>query len=402
MSKNIERVFDQHGKLDKLIFNGNFRYLVGGPIWNKDQPGVRAYFRKYIGVKGEGDFTLITSHPLQILDQYEIVHSHGPFRDWHDAVHFPGYQQFCTVRYPVGILNSACHSINALASEYIQLDRPDIDVERCRQNLAYYKLTDERFFRALMGPLHRGLVDLKEHYDRFYCVRWEDVITEPKATILGIVKAFDLPVSEAYCEKLWQGISYRNLTGAHKHNYRVGKAYVGDEREAIVNEHIEIMRAEGFDELSEFFGYGPLTYLDESEYTLFQRTVSECLKRGEVFDPLDDRVLFDLAFNKSNVDFEGFGFRMHEWRSHTRIERSNIADSRLELAVSEISEQTVGLISELFEKLMMSLEAPVPSLNGFNLMAMSMSESFPDVDVEQALAQMQIILREGPRQQLAS
>ena len=52
----------RHGLEDDIIFNDNFRFMVGGPIWNWDVQGQRAYFRKYIGAGKLGDFTLLTSH----------------------------------------------------------------------------------------------------------------------------------------------------------------------------------------------------------------------------------------------------------------------------------------------------------------------------------------------------
>ena len=49
------------------------------------------FFAEYIGVKNKGDFTLITSHPIKVLDQYEIVHSHGPFSSWIDVPEFKNF-----------------------------------------------------------------------------------------------------------------------------------------------------------------------------------------------------------------------------------------------------------------------------------------------------------------------
>ena len=105
------------------------------------------------GIKNLGDFTLITSHPLELLDQYDIVHSHGPFSNWIDQEPFNNYQRISSVRNPFGIINSAAHSINSLASEYIQRELSDKDAEQLRVNLAYNKLSDLKFFKALLKPL---------------------------------------------------------------------------------------------------------------------------------------------------------------------------------------------------------------------------------------------------------
>lgn len=385
MSRSVDRAFAEHGKADLILFNDNFRMLVGGPIWNHDEPGVRAYFRKYIGVRGEGDFTLLTSHPIEVLDQYEIVHSHGPFSDWIDTPPFGDYLRFASVRNPVGIINSACHSINALASEYIQVVRPEMDVEHARQELATYKLTDVKFFNALLGPLKRGLTNQVDLAPRYNTVRWEDLIVSPRETIEGMIRTAGLRVSSHAARGIWKRIAYRNLTGAHKHNYRVGKAYVGDEREAVVNEHIDLMKEQGFDEIARFFGYGSLQYIDPKDYTPFQKRVSAAIARGEVLDPLEDRVLFDLAFNKSNVDFRAFDFRTYDWKGNTRLERSNIDDPALELAVWEAAESVVGVINELLGSLIDVLHGR-GGFSDFESAARSVASAFPDVDVPGSIA----------------
>ena len=49
-----------------LIFNGEFHKLIGGPKWVSEQFPQRACFRKYFGVRGRGDFLLVTSHPREV------------------------------------------------------------------------------------------------------------------------------------------------------------------------------------------------------------------------------------------------------------------------------------------------------------------------------------------------
>jgi hypothetical protein len=384
ISTSILHAFMRHGLDDEIIFNDNFRNMAGGPIWNNDEKGQRAYFRKYIGAGHLGDFTLLTSHPLGVLDQYQIVHSHGPFTDWLSLPHFEGYERLASIRNPTGIINSACHSLNALASEYIQKFEPDLDVEKARIELAHYKLTDIKFFDALLRPLKKGLEELRAVHDQYEIVAWEDMVTAPKETILKLTRDLDLPVTEDQCNEIWESIGFRNLTGAHKHNYRVGKAYVGDERESLTNEHIDIMKDMGFDELSEFFGYGKLEHFPTSDYTDFQKKVHTCLDKGEVYDPMEDRTLFNLAFNKSNIDFSGFGFRTYDWREHTRIERSNIEDPALEIEVSDAAERSVGAVSALFQELENAFQG-TGSIEAFVSQARNMAFEFPYVDADAAL-----------------
>ena len=351
ISTDIIKIFQQHGLEAQMLYNKNFRHCVGGPRWNDDLLGRKAYFRKYIGIKDQGDFTLIISHPLTIFKADTIIHSHGPFKDWVDVEPFKQKQLMASIRNPAGIINSASHSLNALTSEYIQKWVPDLDVEKTRIELAGYKLTDMSFFNALLQPLKRGFLDLLKVKENFYIVPWEDMITRPEATIFKITQDFSLPISRNLCENIWRSIAFRNLTGDHKHNYRVGKAYVGDENESLTNHHIELMKSEGFDELMTEFGYPQLAYFDESNYTNFQKLVDECIVRGEIHDGCEDRFLFDLAFNKSNIDFSIFGFRQYDWRTHTRVERSNIADPTLELAVWDAAEAIVGEFNFLHETL---------------------------------------------------
>jgi len=388
VSNSILKVFDDYNLTDSIYYNDNFRNMLGGPIWNNDELGTKAYFRKYIGAGSLGDFTLITSHPLEVLDSYEVVHSHGPFNDWIDNKIFRDYSKFASIRNPVATLNSACHSINALASEYIQKNMPLSNIETIRRDLAYYKLTDLNFFDSLLSPMIRSYQDLIECYDDYYVVPWEEIITTPVETIRKIANDFSLPVKESDCNAIWQSIGFRNLTGAHKHNYRVGKAYIGDELESITNEHIEIMKSRGVDKICKFFGYSELSYMDESKYTNFQRKCSAVLKKGEVLDPTEDRTLFNYAFNKSNIDFENFDFRMHNWKKHSRIERSTIDSSSLELSVSNVVEDKLEVINELLTLLITSEQTDKKIPDVFIEKILKQSAHFPDINIHTALSRM--------------
>lgn len=391
LSADIIRVFQETNNLDKLIFNGNFRKLAGGPIWNNDELGNKAYFRKYIGVKGQGDFTLLTSHPIKLLDQYEIVHSHGPFNSWLSEPTFKNYDKFASIRNPAGIINSACHSINALASEYMQL--MDIrDQETVRINLASYKLTDIKFFDALLQPLKRGLLDQIDTFDSFYNVYWEEMVTDPQLTIKKVAIENGIKISDEQINNIWEQIGFRNLTGDHKHNYRPGKAYVGDERESLINEHIEIMKSNGFDDICKFFGYSELKYFNENDYTVFQQKTSKALKENKILDPTRDRHLFDLAFNKSNLDFTQFDFRTYEWGKVSRLERSNLVDDKLELAVFKSAEQSILIINELLQDLLDFLEAK-SDFERFKNKAKTLNTQFDMIDCEQALLDIELLVQ---------
>jgi len=350
-----ERLYSRAKRLgiyDKLLFNENFANLAGGPIWNNDELGQKAYFRKYIGINGLGDFTLLTSHPIEILDQYEIVHSHGPFSSWLEQTPYADYTRFASYRNPAGVVNSACHSINALASEYLQRTKMVETDAEIRTKLATYKLSDEKFFRALLNPLMRGYRDQIENWDSFIQVEWEKLVTSPREEIAKIANSADIVLTDEQLEMIWSAIGFRNLTGAHKHNYR--KGFVGDEYNTLTNEHIEIMTELGFDEIFEKLGYEKLSF-KMSEYNEFQKSISNALEKGQPIDPLEDRILFDLAFNKSNIDFEGFNFRQYDWKRHSKLERSNIEDEFFELKLWEEAEDTLSLINLMLNQLIQIL-----------------------------------------------
>lgn len=381
-------VFERFGVADRVIYNPNFRSMVGGPIWNDDKLGRRAYFRKYIGLVGIGDLTLITSHPLAILDQYEVVHSHGPFRNWIDPTLFPNSVRYAPIRTPLGIINSACHSINAVTSEYLQRVRTDLNEEKVRLDLATYKLTDLKFFQALLDPLKRSLTDMAETQEHFRIVKWEDIITDGGRMVQALAHDAGAPLGPGEAAQIWQILKNRNLTAAHRHNYRRGKAFVGDEFETVTNRHIEILKSQGFDEFYTAFGYPPLTYMDERRYTPFQAKVARCLDRGEVLDPTEDRDLFNFAFQKSNIDFTNFDFRQHEWRTHVRLERSNLTQPEIEDALAVAADEAVGRVNAVLEALLADLDGGDPELTQTQRAAADHSEAFAYFDMEDTLSRL--------------
>lgn len=74
ISEQIVAIFAREGLSDDLVYNGNFRALLGGPRWALD--GKRACYRKYIGARGHGDLMLIIAHPLALFECDDIIHSH--------------------------------------------------------------------------------------------------------------------------------------------------------------------------------------------------------------------------------------------------------------------------------------------------------------------------------------
>ena len=111
----ILKILRKHYSEKEIIFNKNFQSLLGGPNWIENRNNKKVVcIRKYIGIKNLGDLTLIITLPIKILDAHSIPHSHGP-KFWTNYNY-----KFASIRASTGTINSACHSINAIASEYIQ------------------------------------------------------------------------------------------------------------------------------------------------------------------------------------------------------------------------------------------------------------------------------------------
>lgn len=353
VSTSIIRAFEAEGITDDLIYNGNFRKLIGGPKWLSKQREGDACFRKYIGVRGKGDFTLITSHPREVLDCDEIVHSHSDPAFWLEHPGYADYCKFASIRNPIGIINSSVFSINALASEYIQrFVPPRDDNDELRQRLALYKFTNLDFFEGLVKFYAKYFEQFMAVRESYIVMRWEDLIDRPVPTIVGLGRAADLPVSEDHAAEIWRRLDHVNLTGNHKHNYRRGKGKVGDWKNWITNRHLEIIRSHGFDPHMEALGYGPIANLEEDKYTPFQKRVDEMLRRGRVYDEYPDRDLFEFAFNKSNLDSSKFPFRRYDWKDATQVERSSFNDDALLETVWDAAEAATARLNTVLRTLL--------------------------------------------------
>ena len=346
VSDAVVRAISDEGLADDLVYNRNFRELTGGPKWiDAADPG-RACFRKYIGIRGGGDLSLVTAHPRATLDHDLVVHSHVDPELWLKHPGYVRYRKFASIRNPIGIINSSIFSLNALASEYIQkFLPPQQDHDELRQDQALYKMTDLNFFGGLASHLKRYLETFVKVRECYTVMRWEDLIDHPVPTIQSLGRACGLTVDDEQATGIWQQLDHRNLTGAHKHNYRRGFGIVGNWRQWLTNHHLRLIRDEGLGSLIEALGYDPNETLDEAAYTPFQREISGMIARGRVYDDYPDRDLFTFAFNKSNIDIEKFKFRRYPWRTHTQIERSCFADPGLELRIWDVAEAATELLN---------------------------------------------------------
>lgn len=133
-------------------------------------------------------------------------------------------------------------------------------------------------------------------------------------------------------------------------------AYVGDERHTLTNEHLEFLDGTGVMELAAELGYPRPTYLKEDDYNDFQRRVSKAWRSGVAINDCPDDFLFELAFNKSNLDFQRFGYRQHPWQGFGRVERSSLPSAELELDVLEASVPCLGALGALVDVILESAD----------------------------------------------
>jgi Sulfotransferase domain len=351
ISEQIVAVFAREGLSDDLVFNPNFRALLGGPRWAQD--GKRACYRKYIGARGRGDLMLIVAHPLALFDCDDIIHSHVDPAWWASQTVFPDSALHASVRNPAGIVNSSCFSLNALASEHIQkFMPPDQDNDLIRQEIALYKLSDIKFFEGIVRFYAKAFADFLPVRDKFAVMRWEELILNPVPAIQRVADAAGTPIGASFAAQIWERLDHVNLTGDHRHNYRAGKGIVGDWRNWLTNQHLDILRRSGLEDMARTLGYGAFEPLDERAYTPFQARLHGLIARGEIHKADVDADLFGYAFNKSNIDASQFNFRQHKWRDHTWIERSTYTDVRLEQMISDAAEESAARMNKLFDNVL--------------------------------------------------
>lgn len=350
--------------LDKyLVFNPNFRYLTGGPRWVPPEEPEVACFRKYVGIRGHGDFTLITKHSRELFESAEILHTHSNPAFWVTNPGGDGLAAYASQRNPVGTLYSSCFSLNALASEYLQhFVPPAQDNDELREQLALYKLTDLKFFAGLISPLKKYLEEFVEVRDRYrYVMGWENLLTHPARTIIEIGAAMGVAVDEDLAVDIWKEISWRNLTGWHKHNYRRGHGTVGGWKRYLTNHHLALMRDMGLEQLSLKMGYGLIPDLDPSDYTPYQQRVAAMLGRGEIYRDYPDRWMFEFAFNKSNLDSSAYSFKRYDWRENTQVERSSMDQENIVMPIWDAAEAATGAFNQaLSELLVLPFDMEVP------------------------------------------
>jgi hypothetical protein len=143
-----------------------------------------------------------------------------------------------------------------------------------------------------------------------------------------------------------------NTLEFHKHNYRKGKGIVGDWKNSLVREHMDLFREHGFDRLLEAFGYPPVPELNPSEYTPYQKLIAQHIARGEIYRSTGDQNLFGFAFNKSNIDASKFGFKSYPKREWTHVERSTLTRDDVVEAISDVAEEGCAAVNRILQSIL--------------------------------------------------
>lgn len=341
--KAIEEYFVKHIDIEDLVISPEFQLLVGGPKWLSKENLDMAKVRKYIGIKGLGDFLAVLSIPKYAMDYYHVIHSHNHPDLWLEDRYYDRHIKFASIRNPIDIINSSVFSLNALTGDYIDNHLHE-DGNAIREKLGLYKLTDLNFLEGLINPLLYYLKSFVKVRDRYFVMKWEDLITEGGKTIFSIAKYANLSVTKATAEKMWDNMKYKDQTAHHRHNFR--KGIIGDWKNHLVNEHLEIIKKHGVEDYMKALGYGKIQYQDRNDYTPFQQKVEKYIKTGQIYNEIDDPDLFMFAFNKSNFHSKKYDFVSYTNNGLVEIERSSIKDEKFFNGFMDAVEKTLRPINE--------------------------------------------------------
>jgi hypothetical protein len=322
----VDEYFSEHIKPGKLIISPEFQLMVGGPKWLQEGATEIVCVRKYIGIRGQGDFLAVFSFPKVAMDYYRVIHSHSHPDRWLEDPYYGSHIPFASIRHPLDILNSATFSINALTGDYID-NHIRMESEIVREKLGLYKLTDLNFLEGLLNPLHDYLRSFLQVQNSYSVMRWENLIEAPVQTIRWIGENAGLPVTDSQAAAMWEAMKFKNQTTHHRHNFR--KGVIGDWKSHLLNEHLDIIKSHGIDELMQMLGYGRIEYLDRKQYTPFQKRVESFVRANRICYEFDDPDLFMFAFNKSNFRSDKYDFVSYTGNGLVQIERSSIKDEPL-------------------------------------------------------------------------
>lgn len=327
--------FQNYIDMKDYMYNGEFDLLVGGPKWINPENKHECIIRKYIGIKDKGDFTFLIYLPKSALNYDRVVHSHYYPQSWVDDQYYDNYVKFASVRNPMGVINSAVFSINAITSEYITKYIDDFDEDEFREMMALYKLTDLDLFDGLVRFLKGYLEEFIPIMDQFEVIKWEDIINTPLDTIKAVAQKIEVHVSDEQVKDIWNRLDHRNLPKYHLFNFRKGHGIVGEWKQRLTNHHLAIFEKHGFNRYLKLLGYEEICYFDEENYTEFQKEVDRSIKKGEICNKITDDNLFKFCWNKSNISQTSHAFDRFERIGYSQVERSSLEDKRLAVDFAE-------------------------------------------------------------------
>lgn len=309
---------------EKIIINGEFKTICGGPQWF-DKNG-QLYVRKYIGIAGIGDILITHKIPNELMHFYDTIHSHenpSSILKLNESSN-----KFATIRNPLGIFNSANHSINALSSEYLQRFRPNLKQSEVREEMSICKFSDMKLCRALLKHQKKYWDEFIPISDNFINIKWEDLISYPNKVIRKICEHLNIELSDDEINAIWNSMGHKNTMIYHQHNYRSKKGVMGDWRYNLTNEHIDLFKSLGFDNIIKNLGYPPLEYFNEKKYTKKQKLIAKNIK-SKIIPKIEDKDFATFCFNKSNIDASNYDFYSGQWINDTKIERATFIDEPL-------------------------------------------------------------------------
>lgn len=341
--------FQKHIDMKNYMYNGEFDLLVGGPKWINPLNKNECIIRKYIGIKDNGDFTFLLYLPKSALNYDRVVHSHYYPKSWINNNDYNDYVKLASLRNPMGIINSAVFSINAITSEYITKYINDFNEDEFREIMALYKLTDLDLFDGLVRFLKDYLDEFIPIMDQFCVIKWEDIINNPIETIQFIAKKIDVEIDDQEAKRIWDKLDHKNLPKHHLFNFRKGHGIVGEWKQRLTNHHIKIFEKYNFNEYLKILGYEELQYFNEENYTDFQKEIDSHIKAGTICNRITDENLFKFCWNKSNISKTSHSFDRFERIGNSQIERSSLNDKELALKFATAVAPQIDFVNSMIK-----------------------------------------------------
>ena len=275
LTQRYKQAFAQFGIVQDLIFNGEFHLVTGGPKWlDKSEPQPRV-LPQIFWRWGHGGFPvsdLPSPRNPRIRRRASLTHVASVVARAVSLRRVPEIH--------VGSQSDRHHQLSVF---FLKRDgqRAYPKIHAARERGLHQ--TAHGSVQTLNLDVFRGLIQFLKNYldeyltvaDRYFVMRWEDLIDRPVETNQKVASALKIPCSEKEAEAIWRPMDHVNLLRFHKHNYRSGKGIVGDWKNSLLNEHMELFREFGFDHYLAELGYPAIPDLGPSR--LFAATTKSSL-----------------------------------------------------------------------------------------------------------------------------